>query len=74
MNNKSKVSWHEENLRNMIESLYSQVKYLEDIERKVKTLKEDCDFLNYQINEAKKNNITEFDRNRFRVKRVKNSD
>ena len=68
---KMSIERHEKNLANMrkySERMTMQSKILQE---KIDDLLSDCDFLEYQINEAKKANKDGFDRERFRVKKTK---
>ena len=55
------LSWHEECLKNMLNSLGNEIKYLKAQEERVSRLKSECDVLNAQILKAKRLKIQSFD-------------
>jgi len=65
------MEWHESHLRNM-KNYYKRLrKEQEKREEYAKRIKNDISMLEYQIKEAKKIGKDKFDKDRFRIKKVK---
>lgn len=73
MNKKMPIEWHEECLKNRRLSLSRKQKELISLAKQLKKDKKEIEFLEYQIKEAKKANINDFDNERFRVPKKKNN-
>ena len=65
---KMPIEWHEKNLANMRKHAGRMTIQLKILQEGIDELFSDCEFLEYQITEAKKANKDGFDRERFRVK------
>jgi len=68
---KAKIEWYEENLRNSNIGLKEKKLEFKKILDEITLWQQRNNFLQYQINEAKKEGKTEFDADRYKVKRTK---
>lgn len=67
MSIKMPIEWHEECLKNRISSFERKQKELDSLIKQIEKDKEEIEFLEYQIKEAKKANKDSFDSEKFRV-------
>jgi hypothetical protein len=66
---KKSIEWHEETIKNKFEFFDLKIKEIEDLETIANKILNEINFLSLQIEEAKRLNLTEFDRDKFLVKR-----
>jgi len=68
------VKKHKENLINWLRTQKNDIEHMEHYQRKVLQQQKEIDFYEYQIQEAERMGKKEFNRDRFKVKKVKEKD